>query len=55
MTLATGPVDSGRPDRGGGRRSHDFSVFLGKITSDDHPSGAATYSQAGAQFGYSLN
>ena len=38
------------PIRLSNRPSHDFSAFLG-----DDPSGIATYSQAGAQFGYAVS
>jgi Mn2+/Fe2+ NRAMP family transporter len=59
MTLATEPVDSERPDRVVGTSKPRLLGVLGPglITgaSDDDPSGIATYSQAGAQFGYSLN
>jgi NRAMP (natural resistance-associated macrophage protein)-like metal ion transporter len=53
---ASGPDESGEPPTGGGPLAFLRVFGPGLITgaSDDDPSGIATYSQAGAQYGYSL-
>jgi hypothetical protein len=50
--------DSERPDPAHGRSRYRFLCALGAGpitgTADDDPSGIAAYSQAGAQFGFSI-